>query len=248
VTPSRLRWLLGLSVLVAAAAVAWLLAAYVHAPWLASCVLVAAIGWVLYRLAHVSRVGIVLWCLAAVVGAACCCLVLSTTEITIPFAPLLYGAVWAVFSFASSIAFLVAALRTRTRRGRNCACCMLLLVTLIACNFTCGKIANHRCQQHAVQHTNETFIKLNALATEIESIRATLKRLPDDEKELVKLRGKPMPTFYRHYQIRYERLEKDHYYLTCSLSDFWGHAWDFWPWIVQYNDPASPRRIHAILF
>jgi hypothetical protein len=239
---------LGLLIVTAASAVTWWLVAHMDLAWLASYVMAAAIGWVLYRLARVNTVGIVLWCLAVVVlGTGLWALPTGKVDGLRVFCAL----TWLLSVVASSIVFFVAGVKDRTHRGRNCACCDLALFTLIGWIIICVICANVQSQvrrQEDAQQTTETLIKLHKLATEIESFRARLGRLPKDEEELVALRGEPMPTFYQQFAIHYKRLGGDRYELTCSLRSFWGYGWDLWGWHVAYYGCNSPRRIQVILF
>ena len=235
-----LRWLSGVLLLAAA----WAFVIYMNAPWAASYVMAAAIGWILYRLARANASGIALWCLAVVaVGTTCGVLPGSEADGLMALCSL----TGVILLLASATAFLAAALKDRIHRGGNCAGCNLALFTLIAWVAGYAGINSRVRHQDAVQRTTETIIELHKLAAEVESIRARLGRLPNDEMELVALRQKPMPTFYRNFQIGY-RLDRDRYYLTCSLSDFWDCHWDLFGWIVSYYGPNAPRRMQIILF
>lgn len=231
--------------LAAASVVAWALVVYVNVPWAAAYVMAAAIGWALYRHAHVSSLGILLWCLAVAARATDCWLLLPGEEIWFPTLCEMTGA---VLFFASSIAFLVAAWKHRPHRMGNCACCNLALFTLIAWSAGYATIGSRLRHQEAVQHTTDILVTLHNLAAEIEVIRSRLGRIPNDEEEFVALRRKPMPAYYSHYQIRYGLLDKDRYRLSCSLNSFWGHHWDLFGWNVAYHGPNEPRRVRVILF
>lgn len=240
-----LRWLSGVLLLAASSAVAWVLVVHANLPWVASYVLAAAIGWTLYRLARVNTAGVILWCLAVVTTSTSCWALPHGDEGALMA---LCGVTGSILFVASTIVYLIAALKDRTRRGRNCACCNLALFTWIAWSASCASIGSRLRHQEAVQHTTETIITLHKLAADVESIRARLGRLPTDEKELVALRQKPMPLFYIQYQIGYQRVDQDRYHLTCSLSDFWDRHRDLFGWIVLYDGPAAPRRMQVILF
>ena len=237
-------WLLGISILAAASAVAWAMVVYADAPWFASCVLTAAVGGILHRLARVNTAGIVIWSMVALSTASSVCL----PDVAFGLLALLCTLAAMVLSAISVIVFLVAAAKDRTRRGRNCACCNLVLFTLVVGATSGAKISGHLRHQEAARHTTETLVKLNKLGVEIESIRSRLGRLPKDEEELVALRGRPMPTFREQFQIHYSRCDGDHYYLECCVNDFWGRAWDIMGWIVYYHGPNSPRRIQVVSF
>jgi hypothetical protein len=196
--------------------------------WLVACVLTAVVGWILNRFAHVKTAGVVLWCLAT---AALITATLSPKGDLWPISALC--ALMAVILFvASSIVFLVAAMKDRTRRRQNCAGCTLAAFTLIAWFVGLGVIGDCvRCQEHLKSGT-ETLMPLNKLGIEIESLRKRLGRLPRDEEELVSLRGTPMPPYYQELRLHYSRLDEEHYELRCVGS-----------WIVYYYGPNSPRRI-----
>jgi hypothetical protein len=89
---------------------------------------------------------------------------------------------------------------------------------------------------------------MHKLGAEIEAIRARIGRLPNDEQELVALRGQPMPPYFRAYQTHYYRHNKDAYRIDAMVPDFWGNHGDIFGWIVHYSGPGSPRPFWVILF
>lgn len=149
---------------------------------------------------------------------------------------------------AGMVVFLVAASKDRRHRAVNCAGCMMILFTWLISVSTAAAIREHLDYQERVEKTTHTIITLHQLSAEIEAFRERLGRLPDNEDELVELRGQPMPPFYKNYRISYQRCSKDEYYLSCSISDFWGQHWDLFGWIFMFYGPNSTQRLHAILF
>jgi len=237
------QWLRGFAILTAGFGVAWLLAVFLDMPWLASWTTAATVGWVLIRVARANARGVVFWWLALVALSTSVRALLHGTEFGWVVCSAVAGLVLTVIA---CLVFLVAAVRDRTRRGRNCACFNLALFTLVFWMISAGDIGSRLHYLKEVRHTTKVLTSLHALGTEIESLQARLGRLPKDEEELVALRGKPLPAFYKEYRIHYQRQDGDQYRLECSLSDFWGHAWD--GWIVFYNGPDSLRPLQVTLF
>jgi hypothetical protein len=241
----RSAWLYGALILLAACTAARLLVAYVNSPLSASWVLIAAVGWVLYRIARASTVGTVLWCVgAAALGAGTWAPLPEDAEGRM----VLLGVLGVLLPFVSSIVFLVTASRRRVGRVQNCGGCVLALFTLII--WLAAAKAIHDCRERvsSAEQTTKTLIQLHKLADEVETIRTRLGRLPANEAELVRLRGEPLPYHYSHFRIRYIRRDGDGYALTCGLSDFWGSHWDIFPWIFDYYGPQSTQRLRAIVF
>lgn len=234
------RWLQSLLVMAVAGAAAWIMVG-MDMRCSALGALTVAIAFVIYR-AGVNATGVALWGLAVAV-------IVASRGVPMPeVSSALCVLAGLLLLLASSIACFVAAVNDRARRGRNCACCSLALFTLIAGLIVGNKLNGHLQYQASIQHTTDTLITLHELSLEIESLRSRLGRLPEDEEELIALRGEPMPTFYLDSQIHYYRDDADHYGLHCCLSDFWGHARDLFGWLIQYRDPESPQRIHATRF
>jgi len=123
-----------------------------------------------------------------------------------------FGLLLSFIGFVSMIAgmvvFLVAASKARRGRAVNCAGCMLILFIWLTFGGAAAEIINRLECQNRVENTTHTIIKLHQLAAEIEAFRERLGRLPDDEEELVQLRGQPMPTYYKDYCIRSALSEK----------------------------------------
>lgn len=214
--------------------------------WLASIVSIAVAGWVLVRFVRVSKVGIAAWCLGGAMMTTLFCL--PSPDDFFGFTLLLGLAALLLIVFVSNIAFLLAAAANRTTRARNCACCVLTVFSLIIW-MAVNRTAHRQHDYHeAVAQTTHTLITVHELGNDVESIKARLGRLPKDEKELVRLRGKPMPTYREKYTIGYVRRDDDRYYLTYNASDFWGRNGDLWGWIVEYYGPNSVRRLNVILF
>jgi hypothetical protein len=238
------NWLFGLTVLPAACAIAWLLAAQMGSPFQASCVLIAAIGWVLYRFARANILGIVLWCLSAAVISRLCKTVMRAElfwEVNI--------AVGALLPIVTSIVFLVAAAIDRRRRIANCGGCVLALFTLVAWIAGANTLHNAFHMQEDSRETTRTLVAVHKLAQEVDSIRAHLGRLPKNEEELIRLRGKPMPTLgARHSPIQYYRTSDVDYRLSFGLRNFWGHHWDLWGYVASYYGPNTTPRLFVDLF
>jgi len=196
-------------------------------------------------MARVNTAGIALWCLAA--------LLISLQQWT-PISEHLLGfkdmhsIFISLFLMIGSIVFLVSAARHRRRRVGNCAGCILAFFTLIICATMANDTQNCRRQMDDIERTTHILIILHKLANDIESIRTRIDRLPADEQELVRLRGKPMPTYRGLYRIHYYRYDMEQYDLSCCQSNFWGSHWDLFGWILHYYGPHSTQRLHAELF
>jgi hypothetical protein len=122
---------------------------------------------------------------------------------------------------------------------------MIVFFTVIIPAVSVYTIWDKRAGAEAVQETRQLILTLHRLSAEIEAIRAQMGRLPKDEAELVALRGKPMPTYYRDSRVSYLRDDRNGYRLDCCVSYLWGHGWG---WIVCFYGPEAVQRLHAVLF
>jgi hypothetical protein len=230
------NWLFGLSILAAACVFAWLLVARMDSPFSAACMLIAAIGWVLYQFAQASTPGVVLWCAAAV----------AISEAY--WRPIDNEGLWeacvvlgGLLPLVGSLVFLHDAVTNRKRQAANCGGCVLALLTLITWIVAGSTIRDSRSRQESVQETTHALITLHKLANDIETIRASLGHLPKDEKELVRLRGKPMPLLgARHDPISYYRGSDLNYQLNFGLTSFWGYHSNYYV-ACFYGSNTTPR-------
>jgi hypothetical protein len=125
---------------------------------------------------------------------------------------------------------------------------MIVFFSVLVTAMSAHAIHSRREMAGAVQETRQLLLTLHRLSAEIEAIRAKTGRLPKDEAELVTLRGKPMPPYYRQYQVRYYRNEMGGYSMHCSAPDFWGEHWDLFGWIILFYGPNSTQRLEVDLF
>ncbi|MBN2294945.1 MAG: hypothetical protein JXM70_21130 [Pirellulales bacterium] len=232
--------------LLGACVLAWVLIVYGRAPLLASGILAATIGWLFYRWADFNHFGVLLWCLATVVSYAA---IENQTSINEGDMVLQVANIVGMLSYmAAAIAFLVAAVRCRARRGRNLAGLALVLFSHVFWCLEASEIHRHIAFQEEIQETTRTLIDLHRLGNEVESFRVQFGRLPHDEEELVRFRRKPMPFHWDKYRYSYYLTDNNHYNLSCSVNSPWGRNWDLWGYILHYYGPTSTRRIHAELF
>jgi hypothetical protein len=217
---------------------------YVAASW----ILITVVGYVLYRWTELRRSGIVLWCLAA-----------AAISITMPMAfsvsydvgsgtKEFFSALGILLTIASTVVFIIAAALDRTRFPGNCGGAVLALSTFI---ISCAAVAAFHgdlSYLKEVKETTQTIVELHKIGNEVEKFKLQLGRLPNNEEELVNLRGKPMPTNGRFTIVNYYKLDDNHYSLNSSLRSFWGRHWDLFGYVLSYYGPHSTRRIYADLF
>jgi hypothetical protein len=158
-----------------------------------------------------------------------------------------------LLSLPAGILLLLASVKNRTRCAGNCAGCMIVLFALVVYWVSGGTMRSYRVGPEAVQQTRQLILMLHRLTADIEAIRVRLGRLPNDEAELVALRGKPMPPYYQDYRVRYMRNYREgypraDYFLECGASQFWGHHWDLFPWIFLFHGPNDVQRLQAVAF
>jgi hypothetical protein len=208
-------------------------------------VLILAAGWALHRFARASARGTILWCAAAV---AMSVVGWTATGGDAEMIREVCALVWLLLSLVSGIIFLIVAARQSAGRVGNCAGCALALFTIIVPLAAGGAAQSrlHRIEQ--VRRTARMILIFHRLGAEVEAIRTRLGRLPADEEELVRLRGKPMPPDGEKYRIRYYRRDEKQYDMSYNAADFWGRHWDLFGWIFHYYGPSSPQRLHAELF
>ena len=113
--------------------------------------------------------------------------------------------------------------------------------------FGLSGFAEHERRVHdeTIQATRELILTLHRLSAEIETIRSRLGRLPDNEGELVDLRGEQMPLFYKDFHITYRRDDRNGYSLNCCVGNVWGHGWGE---IIDFHGPESTQRISVVPF
>jgi hypothetical protein len=245
-------WLIALTLLGVVAAMAWLLATQGERPIPASCMMIAAMGGILWRLGGANAWGTLLWGLAAAVLSAGFWTPASLHEFLFP-SSMAFTTGGVLLSLPAGIIFLVASIKSQSRCAGNCAGFMMVVFTL-AIYWTSGStMRTYRSGPEAVQETRQLISILHRLAADIEKFRSERGRLPRDEAELIALRNKPMPRYYQDYRIGYSQ-QGSHdgsdgdYYLECGASQFWGHHWDIFPWIFLFYGPHATQRLQVILF
>ena len=179
---------------------AGLLTIYAEQPGLASCLIIAAIGYSLW-FAGANILGIVLW----IAAAAMLSVAVWTTSNHDPwnFIPpeilLTFGGF--LLCLPAGILFLVASIRNRRRCAANCGGCMFVLFAVLIFWSPGLTLKMYRNVREDEQGGRQTILAVHCLIRDIEAIRMRLGRVPNDEAELVALRGKPMPT-HLHYLSR----------------------------------------------
>jgi len=234
----------GLLIVAAGCVVAWLLVARMSSPLPAAGVLIVAVGAVLYRFAHASAVGVVLWCLAtAALSAMQWAPFPDDAKGLATLCALLGGS----FLLVSSLVFLGAAAKSHAGQPANCGGCVLALSTLIAWIAVGFTIHSELRLPEDVAETTHTLLAVHKLAQDVEAIRTRFGRLPADQQELVRLRGKPMPLCGSgHCPITYDRNSDADYRLNFDLATFWGYRWNFY--VAYYQGPNATPRLFVDLF
>ena len=125
---------------------------------------------------------------------------------------------------------------------------VLAFSTLVICCTAVAAFRGHLSYLKEVRETTQILIELHKMGNEVEKIKLQLGRLPNNEEEFVRLRGKPMPTNGQFKTIDYYKLDSDHYQLGSDLRSFWGRDRDLFGYILSYYGPKSTRRLEADLF
>jgi hypothetical protein len=189
--------------------------------------------------------GLVLWC----AGSVAIAIAFRSSFHEGSDASAVFGWLGLVCVAASVLAFLVAAVKRRKGQAANCGGCVLALFTLIIPATAANTIHRSLWRQDDIQETTRTLVTVHKLAQDIDSIRARLGRLPKDERELVRLRGKPMPLFGSgHHPISYYRVSDSDYLLNFSFRSFWGYHWDLLGYVASYHGPNVTPRLFVDLF
>ena len=216
---------------------AGLLAIYAGQPVLASCLIIAAIGYSLWFVGA-NTPGIVLW----IVGA-----------------PMLSAAVWTasnrdwwnflppqilltlggfLLCLPAGICFLLASIKNRGRCAANCGGCMLVVFTVAIFSFPGCTLKTYRDTRDDKQGGRQTILALHRLIGDIEAIRARLGRVPNDEAELVTLRGKPMPP-----DVHYLNRGNPDYMLSGRFGGLWGVSY----WHDFYLESLGPDPLPRLM-
>jgi hypothetical protein len=213
------------------------------ATWIVICIA----GWMLVFFGQLNRWGILFWCLTAMsLSAALQNSLASASQGNGVPQPLHF--LIPVFTLAGMMAFLVAAGRNHMYRGRNFGGIALIVATFICGGIKHSSISNHLDSQEAILQTTQMLIDLHRLGNEVESFRSKFNRLPVNEAEFVRFRGKPMPPYHGKYCYSYQEMGAEDYNITCCIFDAWGRHWDLFGYIMLYYGPNSTERIHAVLF
>ncbi len=195
---------------------------------------------------RISSVGVVFWAVAAAsLGGAVWLSIHDGINETI----IALG--WMSFfsSLIGGFVFLRAAAKDPLAKAINCGGCAGIFFMFFIFAVVSGTIRSCSRNHEAVRETNERFLLLNQVALDVEAFRASHGRLPHEGKELTEaLHGKPMPCFYKDFQVSYRKDDTDHYNLSCSFQHFWGVKWDIFGWIFEYSGPEYSRRLQAIFF
>jgi len=244
--PSLIRrhWL-SLLFTLTAGGLAILLAIPLDSPFAASCLFVAVTGWILYRFVQANAPGVFFLCISAVAFSEMYWRISSPADNE----TLLMGLIIFISLSTSSICFLIAAIKTRTRQVVNCLGCVLPLFILVNSCVIGSKLHNFSSNQNDVEETTRTLMAVLELAQEIDTLQKHLGRLPNDEAELVLLLGKPMPTFGSHHvPIHYYRNGDSDYHLNFDFRSFWGYRWDLFGYVATYSSCNANPRLFVDLF
>jgi hypothetical protein len=244
-------WLIALAALAAAAAVALPLTPG-RIPVLASYFAIAAVALTLW-FAGANPIGTILWVSAAAILCAGVWTRVSYHGLVMFPISSAYTAGGILLSMPAVTLFVLALIKNQSRCAGNCAGCMVVLFTFVIYGTSRDTMYSYRDWPETVQETRTLISTLHQLTAEIEELRSQLGRLPRDEAELVALRGKPMPPYYKEYRIGYRQYGGSHklngdYRLDCGASHFWGRNWDFFPWIFEFYGPDAVQRLQAISF
>ena len=244
------NWLVAIALLLIVAVAAWLLTAYTNVPFLAAWLVIAVIGWILYRIGHAHILGIILWVVAATLLSAW----FWIPDMSSIMARVLFWSLPLLLFLSAVIVFMVFSLTRRRHYIGNCAGCVIAVFSVVNMAMVYGTIQHQRRGVESVQETRQLVLELHRLSAEIEAIRARLGRLPKDEAELVALRKKPMPEYHPGFRISYDRPGSDDYrrrgdyHLQCGASHFWGTHWDLFPWIFHFYGPDAEQRLYIESF
>ena len=113
---------------------------------------------------------------------------------------------------------------------------MLVLFTVLLFWFPGLTLKMYRYRWDAMQETRHKILVLHCLAGDIEAIRARLGRVPNDEAELVALRGKPMP-----HDVVYLNRGKSNFMLFVWIPQAWGCRDPFGLGLLFYGPNRVPR-------
>jgi hypothetical protein len=237
----RLRsWLNVSSPLIAAPAFALLtaLALYLDLPELVPAVGFPWLAWVVWRRLHVSAIGMAL-------GAVSLELVTWADSIAsrsegnifmiLPWAALLVGAL--VVALLAIVAFLVRAWRSKPNWRREviaaaAAAPVFVLAFFAVCQFFWG--ANELRIARQLRANRPVW---QALIDDVAAISQRLGRVPREQSELVKLRGKPMPIIpwphWGRHDIRYRAISAERFALSFGGIDAEG---------LYVYDSGAPER------
>jgi hypothetical protein len=114
---------------------------------------------------------------------------------------------------------------------------MLVLFTVLIYCLPGGTLKTYRHRREATQETRQTILVLHCLAGDIEAIGTRLGRVPNDEAELVALRGKPMP-----HHVAYVNQGKSNFVLTVWIPQAWGWR-DMFGWGLDFYGPNDVPRL-----
>jgi hypothetical protein len=231
----RRSWLGVTGVLVVAGVGGGLLTIDAEHPVLASCLIIAAVGYTLW-FAGANVPGVLLW----IVAAAMLSVAVWATSHGAFFPPEILLALGGfLLSLPAGAVFLVASIKNRRRCAASCAGCTLVLSTVLIFWFPGETLHTYRDRREADQDARQTILMLHRLAADIDAIRARLGRVPNDDAELVALRGKPMPP-----DFLYVNQGDQSYVLTGFVCQLWGRG-DIFGWSVNYHGPNAVPRIRV---
>jgi hypothetical protein len=251
--PSSRHWMTYLGLLLAltlVGVVTWLLAAYSHSPLSAVWVVIAGLGWLLYRFGKASIFAVaLLWVTAATMLALGLCQPILLGQPWLRIGQFLGTAAFLVF-LAAGLSFLIASLKDRAQCVGNCAGFMVVFFSVVIAAASAYNVYCYRRGPETVQETRQMLLTLHRLTMEIEAIHAKTGRYPANEVELVALRGKPMPQYHRLFRISYDRPGPDDYrsrgayHLQCGTTHFWEDHWDtIFPWIFHFYGADAVQRV-----
>jgi len=134
------------------------------------------------------------------------------------FFPALFGL---LLSLPAGVVFLYVSIKNQERCAANCAGCMLTLFTVVIFCFPAMSLKIYCSDRDDKKETRRTIVALHCLSCDANAIFARLGRVPNDDAELVSLRGKSMPS-----RIFYANQGNDKYVIFGGVHKVWG-----------YNDP-----------
>jgi hypothetical protein len=181
-------------------------------------------------------VGIVLWIAAAAMLSAVVWTTFNHDPFTFLGPEILLALGGLLLCLSAGLLFLVASIRDRRRCPANCAGCMFVFFTVLVFWFPGMTLKTYRDTREEEQRGRQTIVSLHCLIGDIEAIRSRFGQVPNDEAELVGLRGKPMPA-HLHYVSR----GNPDYAIFGLFGGLWGIPYAYGFGLSSFGPDPLPR-------